>query len=269
MVGQPSVEIAKALGVPPPAQANHILRYMAGRRLDFAPGQRFAYSNFGYCVLGRVMEKISRQSYETYVRENVLAPMGIRRMQIGKTLPAGRAAGEVRYYDEHRRTGPAVIGEEIGKPVPLPYGAWHLEAMDAHGGWIASAIDLVRFASAFDKPAKCNILNEKSITTMFARPAGDAGYEPDGQPKPAHYGCGWSVVEHGNKGGANQWHLGGLDGTAAILVRRGDGLNWAALFNAGGTFDGTNLGGAIDSFVHIAADKVKQWPKGDLFEKLL
>jgi CubicO group peptidase (beta-lactamase class C family) len=58
----------------PPSTA--IISYMLDRRLDFDPGKRFAYSNFGFLVLGRVIEKLSGQSYAEFVRLQVLAPMG-------------------------------------------------------------------------------------------------------------------------------------------------------------------------------------------------
>src|SRR5262249_10910546 len=47
--------IATALHVPPPAKSREVVRYMMGQPLDFYPGQRYAYSNFGYCVLGRAI----------------------------------------------------------------------------------------------------------------------------------------------------------------------------------------------------------------------
>lgn len=267
MVGRPSIDIARALGAPPPAQPEQIIRYMLGRPLDFAPGERFSYSNFGYCILGRVIEKVSGQAYEAYVDEHILAPLKIRSLQIGHTLAAQRAHGEVKYYERNKPQAPAVVGEKIGALVPVQYGGWYLEAMDAHGGWIASAVDLVRFAAAFDKPGKCKILGENAITTMFARPAGSAGYEAEGQPKVRHYGCGWSVIEHGHKGGANQWHLGGLDGTSTLLVRRGDGLNWAVLFNAGRNDAGEFFATLVDPLVHRAADEVTEWPEKNLFDE--
>jgi N-acyl-D-amino-acid deacylase len=264
-----SAAIAKALKAEPPAKAEQIIRYMMGRPLDFPPGARHAYSNFGYCLLGRVIESVTDRSYEEYVRKEVLSVLGIQRMKQGKTLPEGRAEGEVKYYDEQNRTAPAVVGAQVGKQVPLPYGAWYLEAMDSHGGWIASAVDLVRFASTFDDPARSKLLTAESIRTMFARPEGAAGYEADGQPRGQYYGCGWSVVSPGNKGGQNHYHGGGLDGSAGLLVRRGDGLNWAVLFNAENSPAGNHLGFAIDLYLHRAADKVKDWPEGDLFGKYL
>ena len=53
--------IAESLGEPAPASAGAVIRYMLGQPLDFDPGTRHAYSNFGYCLLGRVIEQISGQ----------------------------------------------------------------------------------------------------------------------------------------------------------------------------------------------------------------
>src|SRR5262249_60463317 len=60
-----SQQIASAMGVafPPPPSA--IISYMLDRRLDFDPGARFAYSNFGFLVLGRIIEKVSGQTYRS------------------------------------------------------------------------------------------------------------------------------------------------------------------------------------------------------------
>ena len=246
----------------PPAEPKHIIRVMMGRPLDFDPGERYAYSNFGYCLLGRAIEAVTGQRYAAYVREHVLAPLGITAMRIGKTLAAGRAPNEVRYYDEKGRRRKAVMGERLGRRVPAPYGSWYLEAMDSHGGWLASAIDLVRFASAFDRPSKCPILSARSIRTMSARPKGLPGYEENGEPRAVYYGCGWRTRPVGRK--ANHWHTGGLAGTSTLLVRRHDGLNWAVLFNTRAGADGKALAALIDPLVHKAANAVNEWPKEPL-----
>ena len=155
-----SVEIAKAEKFAPPAKAEDIIRFMLRRKLDFDPGARSAYSNFGYCVLGRIIEQAAQQSYQEYVLEHVLAPLGIREMRLGHSLPERRAPGEVEYFDRKGKTGAAVVGQPLGRLVPLPYGTFYLEAMDAHGGWLASAIDVVRFVTAFDDAEHCPILAE-------------------------------------------------------------------------------------------------------------
>jgi N-acyl-D-amino-acid deacylase len=244
-----SPRIVRALDCAPPAMPAAIIQYMLGQRLDFEPGTREAYSNFGYCLLGRVVEKASGQSYEQYVRQHVLAPLGIRSMRIGHTLQ--RAPGEVHYHN--RGKGRAVMGPQQGKPVPVPYGAWCVEAMDAHGGWIASAPDLVRFAMAFDDPARCKILKASSIQRMFAAPAGE-------EKKDAWYAMGWSVRPDQCRGKANTWHGGLLDGTSTLLVRRCDGLSWAVLFNSSKVTKKELPADAIDEKMHEAADAVKRWP---------
>ena len=247
-----SVDIANALGVSPPAGPRAIIRYMWGRPLDFDPGERYAYSNFGYCVLGRVIEDVTGKSYEAFVREEILKPLGIHRMRIGCSLRSQRAPGEVLYYDPNGKLKPAVVGS-IGKPVPAPYGSFYLESMDSHGGWLASAVDLARFAAAFHDRGNCPILSRRSIEAMFERPRGSAGYGKDGSPSPTYYACGWQVRPL-ERGGENEWHAGALPGTATLLVRRHDGVGWVVLFNRRNDPSGVFLVKLIDPLLHRAAE---------------
>ncbi len=256
-----SSKIVRELHVEPPARPNDIVRYMLRMPLDFDPGTKDAYSNFGYCLLGRAVEKASGQTYEAYVRKEVLAPLGIRRMRLGETLPEGRARGEVKYHVPESETGRAIVGAHLGELVPSPYGAWCLESMDAHGGWLASAADLVRFVTSFDDPAHCKILNAKSIDVMLARPPGAAGIKPNGKPRDAYYACGWMVRPVGAGGGRNIWHSGSLPGTSTLLVRRHDGLAWAVLFNSRHSAKKKEPASAIDPLMHEAADAVTSWPR--------
>lgn len=258
-----SIEIAREFNAKPPAGPALVIRYMRGKPLDFNPGERYAYSNFGYCVLGRLIEKASGQPYEKYVQEHVLGPRGISRMQIGRSLLEGRAEGEVKYYEPEDKKEPAVVGKNIGQDVPLPYGAWYHEALDSHGGWIASAIDLVRFASAFDDPAHSPLMKAESIVQMFARPEGRAGHDAEGKPNPTYYGLGWSVRPEGHPGCPMQWHTGSLPGTSTILVRRHDGLNWAVLINTRNSAPEKAPARLLDPLLHKVADAIREWPEGD------
>ena len=261
-------KIAKAMRKSPPVSPVEIVHYMMGQPLDFDPGMRYAYSNLGYLVLGRLIEAVTKQRYEAHVQKSVLAPLGIGRMKLGRALAENRAKGEVKYYDSKHRTGPSLYPPKLGEPVPLQYGGENFEGFEAHGGWIASAPDLVRFASAFDQPARCPILSEPSIETMFERPPGRAGHDADGKPLDAFYACGWDVRPFG-KNGRNTWHNGSIAGTSTLLVRRFDGLNWAVLFNTDANSKGKAPADLIDSPLHKAADAVKSWPDVDLFPRFL
>jgi len=46
--------------------------------LEFAPGEKWNYSNSGYVLLGYLIEKISGQSYASFVKENIFAPLGMQ-----------------------------------------------------------------------------------------------------------------------------------------------------------------------------------------------
>ena len=260
-----SIEIASVLDRSPPATQDDIIRFMMGWPLDFDPGERYAYSNLGYCLLGRVIEQVSGRRYGDYMVNEFLRPLGIESMRLARTLPSARAENEVKYYPQGERVGIAVTGENIGTKVLRPYGAWSIESFDSLGGWIASAPNLVRFASAVDRYQQSGILNEKTIATMIERPAkGHFGNDEKGKPDATHYGCGWSVRPVKN-GKTNRWHTGGLSGTSTILVLRHDGLCWAVLFNTNLTSDGKKPSSKIDPLVHKAADAVTAWPSHDLF----
>jgi N-acyl-D-amino-acid deacylase len=249
---------ANAVGAKPPATCEAVIRYMLTQPLDFDPGARSAYSNFGYCVLGRVIEKVTGQTYEEYVRTEVLAPIGITRMRTGHSLLEQRATGEVMFYDIEGAQPVRSVFPGRG-PVPRPYGGFHLEAMDSHGGWIASAIDLVRFLTHIDGTVKPSPLQPDTVARMIARP--DPRIAPE---RDSWYAYGWQVRKVGKD--ANWWHNGSLDGTTTLMVRTSEGMCWAALFN-GSPRQQDKMAEDLDAGLWAAAERVKQWPnpERDLF----
>lgn len=261
-----STRIAAAMKVGLPLDHSTLIRFMLEQPLQFAPGERFAYSNFGYCLLGRVIERISGLTYEHYVGTQVLAPLGIKRMRLGRTQQAQRATEEVTYHDDRVRTAPTVL-DRTGQQVPLPYGAWSLELMDANGGWLASAPDLAKFACAFDDPARCPILNPQSIALMLARPDGPAGIESGGN----YPGCAWFVWPNGGAY-AHRAHMssnGLLAGSSSYLMRRNDGVNWVVLFNKAFGSDGKLLMLSFRDASSEIFNAVERWPASDQFPTLM
>ena len=126
--------------------------------LDFEPGGQREYSNIGYQILGQIIETVSGTSYENYTQQNVLAPMGITNMEIGRTIPEERAQDEVRYYDYQEDTSPCAFpsgqdadGDPIFPYAPDPYcGTFVVEEKDSGGGWIATASDYALFLAHID-----------------------------------------------------------------------------------------------------------------------
>jgi CubicO group peptidase (beta-lactamase class C family) len=169
--------------------------------LPHQPGTRYVYSNFGYCLLGRVIEKITGQSYADYVRQSVLEPSQAKVMRIAGNSLQDRADGEVIY---HRQDGDA-----------QPYGM-NVARMDANAGWLASPSDLVRLLNhVYGKAQSAVILKPGTLSAMTTPSVVDSGYAR-----------GWYVT------GLDRWHPGSLPGTSAIMVHTPSGLCWAALANS-------------------------------------
>jgi N-acyl-D-amino-acid deacylase len=225
-----SVRFAADTDSDPPAGPEQVIEAMQAVPLDFAPGERYAYSNFGYCLLGRVIEQVTGAPYAEYVQQHVLLPAGAKTMAIGRSRLEDRQEDEVRYYDPGRSK--SVFAADLNSRVPATYGAWYLEAMDSHGAWIGTATDVVRFAAACD-PASTSPLLQPSTWAMVAeRPPGAAGENEDGAPKDSWYGLGWSVRRDKQDGSLTLSHSGSLPGTNTRLIRQQDGTCIAILCNA-------------------------------------
>ena len=248
---------------PLPPDCPTILRDTLERKLDFTPGERVAYSNVGYCILGRVIERVAGMPYEIYARERVLAPAGATRMKVGRTLEA--AEGEVTYYD-HRGAKDARAMPGLGLTLsPRPYGSFVVEKMDAYGGWIGAPVDYLRFLLAIDGRRGQALLNGATLAEMnasFALPAAMA--DDEGRPDRESYGLGIRVRQR--KDGLNLWHTGSLPGSSALAVRAADGFAWVVAFN-GRPQDRAAFRSELDRGLWTAKSKVKQWPDGDLFER--
>jgi N-acyl-D-amino-acid deacylase len=257
---------AASVGLADPAEATTIVRFMLGEPLDFAPGTRQAYSNFGFNVLGRVIEQVSGQPYEAYVRDHVLTPAGITSMRLGRTRLADRAPSEVHYY--------APPGQALSWSVfwgegfaPFAYGgSTYLEALDAHGGWIASAADLVHFATAVDGQRGPALLTPETVQAMITTPRPPTGVPSTGIPGvtgEVTAGLGWDVIPVAD--GLAWSRVGALIGsTAAWLARRPDGVAIAFAVNSLPPDYNAFLNEAIAALGE-AIDAVDAWPVGDLF----
>lgn len=219
-----SNRVSKALDRPGPPELDAILEVVLGEPLDFAPGESYSYSNFGYALLGRVIEHASGMSYERFVQTRIFEPAGVTRMALGRTRPEQRPADEAHYFPhEAEATSPSVFPG--GGEVPTPDGGFYIEPMAAHGGWIASAVDVARFLARIDgRPAPDDVIPRASLEQMLAAPSHDAW-----EGHPLHYGHGLFVSGEGD---ARTWfHDGSKPGTTAVMARDVDGTIRVALFN--------------------------------------
>jgi CubicO group peptidase (beta-lactamase class C family) len=204
------------------------------RPLSNTPGSAYAYSNFGFCILGRVIEKITGLTYADAVQSLVLQPCGVTDMRISGNTLADRVTNEVKYYGQG--------GEN-------PY-IYNIARMDAHGGWLATATDLARVLVHVDGfSSKADILTANAIAAMITPSAANA-----------NYACGWSVNNVNN-----WWHLGSLPGTATEQARTTSQgkYNFVILTNTRSL--AANFAGDMDNLFWTALPNVALWPNYDLF----
>jgi CubicO group peptidase (beta-lactamase class C family) len=153
---------------------------------DFKPGERFDYNNNGYVLLGHVVERVSGQPYEAFLRENVFAPLGMNDTGYDRHEPVikGRAAGYVR-------DGDALLNAAyIDQSQPFAAGALY-----------STVGDLLLWDQALYTE---KLLPRKTLEEMFTPVAGPYGY-------------GWFVTRQLNR--RLIWHGGGTPGFSANLLR--------------------------------------------------
>jgi CubicO group peptidase (beta-lactamase class C family) len=250
---------AAFLGVKRPANTSDLARWALTQPLQFDPGARYAYTNFGYALLAQVIEKASGQSYEKYVQERILQPAGAGCMRLGKTRLSERAEGEVRYYDQPDGNASfTVFDPEPGPLEPFPYRFLSLETASGSSGWLASPVDLARFMTAIDgRPGRADVLSPSTWKSMIARPPEEAG-----QASASYYAVGCMVRP--TQGGFNIWHSGRMSGTLSLLVSAANGLTWAVVFNSASERP-DELASELDAGCWKAARAVRAWPTHDLF----
>jgi CubicO group peptidase (beta-lactamase class C family) len=139
-----------------PRQAYDRLRE---RSLAFQPGDRFSYSNSNYLLLGFLIEKISGDSYEKFLQQNVLAPLGLKDTGYdSRALILRRASG----YS--RSGGELVNADYIDMSIPQAAGALYSTTEDllrwvqgVFGGKLLSPASLQKMTTPFKETYACGL----------------------------------------------------------------------------------------------------------------
>lgn len=241
------LDIARKMHVSPPVDLNTTIRFVLSRRLHYKPGTYTAYSNVGYGILTRVIEKVSGMDYENYIKQHILKPIGCFDMHLGHNLYEDRLPNEVRYYETSEELIPACDGSN--SMVPKYYGGNNIEELYGAGGWVASAAELLRFLASIDgDPSVPDILRPETVEHMTT-------YSGESLP------IGWMHVTP--KG--EWWRTGTLSGTSVLLKKEADGYAWAFITNTG-CWKGPRFPSYINGMITKALKTVQKWPEKDLFE---
>jgi D-alanyl-D-alanine carboxypeptidase len=161
----------------------------AKQALDFEPGSRFSYSNTNYLILGRVVEKVSGKSYEEFLLEQILEPLGLIHSGF-ETDPVGSEAAQ--------GYGSLIVSDP--QPVPREAAGWMFSA----GALYASPSDVVTWDLALMSGKILTPESYRLMTTVRLRTNGVG----------TGYGCGLAIKEV--NGQIVLSHSGGANGFRAF-----------------------------------------------------
>ena len=161
---------------------------------DFAPGERWAYSNWGYNLLGAIIERASGTSYAAWLEDRLFKPAGMTHT----------AYNDRRRIIPMRATGYEQQGDQIVNLAPIRYRVF----LPGGAATLVSTVDdLARWDEALDTG---RVLSPASTQRMFTSFRLKDGSE-------THYGYGWDLGSY--EGHRVQEHAGGTFGFLSYMVR--------------------------------------------------
>ena len=242
------VTVAKKMNAENPATMETMIQFVLSRRLGFTPGTSTAYSNVGYGILSKIIERVSGQGYEQFIQDSILHPAGCFDMHLGHNVYEDRFPNEVRYYEGTDAT-PIQACNGADTLVPRSNGGNNIEEFYGAGGWVASPTELLLFLAAIDgDDSQPDILSKESVALMTEK-------VENAMP------LGWMSTTSGG-----DWERSGsMAGTSAMLKRQKDGFSWAFTTNTS-NWTGPRFPHKIDNIVAQAMDRVKEWPERNLFD---
>lgn len=173
-----------------PHTAEKILDYVRDAPLTFVPGQGFRYNNFGYYLLGLVIERVTGQKYEEALKKRVLAPSGMTDTGYDwtRSIVPKRASG----YDGR--------GSAVRNTPPLD-----MQGFLASGSLYSTALDMLKWDQMLYGD---QLLSEQSKELMWE-------HVREG------YAVGWYVTGPSTQtfGHIRHSHSGGINGFGACFVR--------------------------------------------------
>ena len=246
-----SIDVQKQMRLDHPPTKEDYFNLVLGRKLKAAPGTYSEYSNFGYMLLSEIIEKVSGQEYETFIREKVLKPAGCYDMHIGGIYYDDKRDNEVRYYT-HEGDGKYIADFQFHDDlVERCYGGTNLPVLSGAGAWCSSPIELARFVASINgNDIVKDIISAESLDQMTK-------YIDEHT-----YSLGWNDT-HPTKG----WNrTGTLAGTSALIRHYPDGECWILVTNTS-TYKGPRFTKNTDAlFTECRRLYSSKLPAQNLFE---
>lgn len=222
-----SLKVRSVLGLKRSPAADDFIDYTLSKRARFVPGTDSRYSNTGYVILSRIIERLSGLDYETFIKDCLLKPAGCFDFHIAGNYYTERHPGEARYYP-HEKDDTRLVDEfnASGRKVERCYGGNNVTVLSGAGAWCCSAVELARFIASIDgRDETPDVLRKSSVRTMT-----------ESNDSLHRYSIGWNFTrpEQG-------WRrTGTFSGTSALIYYFPDGECWIFITNTS-TWRGPHL----------------------------
>jgi CubicO group peptidase (beta-lactamase class C family) len=231
-----------------PKDWSQLVAMMPYTKVEFAPGSKFSYSNFGIVLVGRAIERASGDDYEAYMEKNVLRPLGMRSSYFDATpwhLRKHRSHGYARAADGTVRD----LGTEFDTGITV-----------SNGGLNAPVVDMARYVSfllgARERGGDADsVLSRASLAEMWEPSL------PTGGPADERIGLCFFVQQHGGQRIAT--HTGGQQGYVSFFY-----AHPASRTGAVGVWNTSSAGPAMQAIRAMCVEKLsmpltpKLEPKG-------
>ncbi len=187
--------------------------YRKGLPVEVEPGTKWVYSNHGFAVLGQIVEDVSGQSLDRYLRDHIFEPLEMEHTDL---IRSGRVRPRLATGYVLRPGGLKPVAD---REVPTPGG----------GGMYSTAGDMARYVAALLRMGAGghgSVLKPATVASMF---------QPNFQPDPRSPGMGLAFEPGEESGHKTVGKTGVLSGfLSAMVLAPDDGIGVFALSNTGG-----------------------------------
>lgn len=179
-----------------PVEPNDLIKSFQNDPYDFDPGKKWHYDNSGYFLLGRIVEKVSGESYSDFLRKNFFEPLGMTNTGVHR---GGLAL-------EHEARGYQYTGSTFTNALD-----WDMSWAGGAGALYSTVEDLFRWNEGVFGG---KVLKDSSLKAAWTPVKTEENKDDDSGNG---YGYGWFIGQM--RGAREISHGGGLNGFSSFLMR--------------------------------------------------
>ena len=207
-------------GVTKPIKEEDLIKSFKNDPYDFDPGKRWLYDNSGFFLLGYIVEKVSGDTYENYLRKTFFMPLAMNNTGVHRS--------DIALQNE-------ALGYAFGQGEFTKAPNWDMSWAGGAGALYSTVGDLYRWNEAVFGG---KVLKESSLKAAFTPVKTEENKDQQSQDG---YGYGWGITHF--RGTEEISHGGGLNGFTSYLLRiPKENFTVAVLVNAAPAAPGTDPG---------------------------